>query len=146
MVYGPLVDLKEFPEDVDITLIEGAVCNEDNVEIIHTIRQRSKIVISFGDCAVTGNVTGLRDNLEDDPKQSVLHRGFVELATLNAEPPSDPGVLPPLLDHVKPVHQVIPVDYFIPGCPPSADRIRHVLEALLEGKEPEREPQEIKFG
>ena len=63
IVYSPVVDEKEYPENVDVCLVEGAVCNEDNLEILHRIRQRTKVVVSFGDCAVTGNVPALRNQL-----------------------------------------------------------------------------------
>ena len=56
VVYSPIADVKEYPEGVDVCLVEGAVCNEDNLELIHKIRQRTKVIVSFGDCAVTANV------------------------------------------------------------------------------------------
>ena len=60
LVYSPVVDVKEFPENVDLCLIEGAVCNVDNLETLHKIRARTKVLVSFGDCAVTGNVPPVR--------------------------------------------------------------------------------------
>ncbi len=64
LVYSPIADVKEFPENVDVTLVEGAVANVDHVKLVEELRERSKIVVSFGDCAVTGNVTSLRNRLE----------------------------------------------------------------------------------
>jgi NAD-reducing hydrogenase small subunit len=143
LVYSPVLDVKEFPRDVDATLVEGAVANEDNLEMIRKIRQRSKLVVAFGDCAVTGNVTALRNILAST--DAVLDRSYVELADENAGPPAA-GFLPVLLGRVQPLHAVVPVDYFLPGCPPSAHEIRTVLEALLAGKAPALEGKHIKFG
>src|SRR5512141_3041006 len=76
VVYGPLVDATEVPEGIDLALIEGAVANEENLELAHTLRARSGLVVSLGDCAVTGNVTAMRNPLGDP--QAVLHRVYVE--------------------------------------------------------------------
>ena len=130
VVYSPIVDAKEYPEGVDVVLVEGAVYNEDHVELAHRIRQRSKIVVSFGDCAVTSNVCGMRNPLGGP--EIVLQRAYVELADLNAGIPAEPGILPPLLERAVPLHEVVPVDFFLPGCPPSAERIRTFLVGLLE--------------
>jgi NAD-reducing hydrogenase small subunit len=144
IVFSPFQDVKKFPTGVDITLIEGAVANEDHLEQLAVIRQRSRKLVSFGDCAVTGNVTALRNPL--GKAEPVLRRSYVELATIQPGIPVEPGVLPRLLDRVWPVHEVVPVDYFIPGCPPPAERIRHVLEDLLAGRVPRLEGTELKFG
>jgi NAD-reducing hydrogenase small subunit len=61
LVYSPLVDLKEFPEEVDITLVEGAVSSEEDLHKIRMVRERTKILVAFGDCAVTGNVPSMRN-------------------------------------------------------------------------------------
>jgi NAD-reducing hydrogenase small subunit len=142
VVYSPLVDAKEFPDGVDVTLVEGAVANEENRTMAHTVRARSKLVVSFGDCAVTGNVTALRNPLGG--AGTVLHRGYRELPTLNAAIPS--GVVPALLDRVEPLHAVIPVDLYLPGCPPPADRIRAVLDALTRGEAPRLPADQLRFG
>ncbi len=144
IVYSPVVDIKEFPRGVDVTLIEGAVANEDHEHHARLIRERSRIIISFGDCAITGNVPACRNVYAD--KETVLTRAYVELATINPGIPADSGVLPVLTNRVLPVHQVVPVDYYLPGCPPPADHIRAVLEALVAGQEPHLEGMQIKFG
>lgn len=146
IVFSPVVDTKVYPEGVDVCLIEGAICNEEHVEMVHKIRQRTKVVISFGDCAVTGNVTAMRDTLGLKNAEDVLQRAYVELADVNPGIPCDPGVVPPLLPRVVPVHEVIHVDYFLPGCPPPADRIKALLVQLLDGQTPKLEGKQIKFG
>jgi NAD-reducing hydrogenase small subunit len=144
IVYSPVVDAKEFPEGVDITLVEGAVANQDHLHHIQVIRERTKVLISFGDCAVTGNVTSLRNPLGG--AEPVLRRSYLELAAVRPQVPRDEAVLPPLLDRVQPVHQVVPVDYYLPGCPPAAGRIRAVLESLLAGEVPHLEGENLRFG
>jgi NAD-reducing hydrogenase small subunit len=144
IVYTPFQDVKEFPEGVDVSLVEGAVANEDHREQIERVRERSRVVVSFGDCAVTGNVTSLRNPL--GRAEPVLRRSYFELATLNPRIPDEKGIVPLLLDRVLPVHEVVRVDYYVPGCPPPADRIRHVLEELIAGREPKLEGRELKFG
>lgn len=145
VVYSPVVDAKEFPEGVDVTFIEGAIANTDNLEMAHKIRKNSKVVVSFGDCAITANVTGMRNPLGGP--EVVLDRAYRDALLLRPQIPHEDGIVPPLVPRVSPVHGVIPVDLFIPGCPPSAKRIRAVLEALLVGKSPEMVGREmLKFG
>jgi NAD-reducing hydrogenase small subunit len=146
LVYSPVVDIKEYPENVDVCLIEGAVCNADHLEIIHKIRQRTRVLVSFGDCAVTGNVTAIRNQLGPDNVRAVLECAYVQNAADNPRIPQAEGIVPPLLDRAMPVHEVVHVDHFLPGCPPPAARIRAVVEALLEGKTPALEGTELKFG
>ncbi|MDA0866548.1 MAG: oxidoreductase [Cyanobacteria bacterium] len=146
VVYSPVAcDLKDYPENVDVCLVEGGVANQDNLELAHQIRDRTKILVSFGDCAVTANVPGMRNRLGgSDP---VLKRAYLELADSGAQLPHAPGIVPDLLDQVLPLHQVIPVDIYMPGCPPSADRIKATLEPLLRGEMPQMAGRDmIKFG
>jgi NAD-reducing hydrogenase small subunit len=146
VVFSPIVDIKEYPRDVDVCLVEGAICNEDHVEMARKIRERTKTVISFGDCAVTGNVPAIRNQLGLASAENVLQRAYVEAATLNACVPGEEGIVPPLLERVVPVHELIHVDYYLPGCPPSAPRIKLFLTHLLEGKDPHLAGADIKFG
>jgi NAD-reducing hydrogenase small subunit len=138
LVYSPLADVKEYPTNVDVVLVEGAVANEENLQMIRRVRERTKILVAFGDCAVTGNVTALRN-----PLGAALE---VLLPVYGEKFPDEPRIVPVLLDRVHPVHQVVAVDYFIPGCPPPAPRIKSVLQALLSGKNPVLEGAEIRFG
>jgi NAD-reducing hydrogenase small subunit len=144
VVFTPFMDTKEYPENVDACLAEGAVANEDNLEMIQKVRARTKVLVSFGDCAVTGNVTALRNPL--GRALPVLERSYVELADLTPQIPAEPGIIPRLLDRVEPVHRVVDVDVYLPGCPPPAGRIRKTLEALLAGKKPDLSGEDIRFG
>jgi NAD-reducing hydrogenase small subunit len=146
VVYSPVVDVKEYPEDVDVCLVEGAVCNEDNLEIIHRIRQRTKVLVSFGDCAVTGNVPAIRNQLGLSNAESVLQRAYVEGAQSNPSVPRELGIVPALLERVQPVHEVVQVDYFLPGCPPPAERIKALMSQVLAGETPKLEGAQLKFG
>ncbi len=144
LVFSPVVDAKEYPENVDLALVEGAVCNEEHLEMARRLRARTRVVIAFGDCAVTGNVTAMRNPL--CRAECVLRRAYLETADLNPGIPVEEGIVPPLLDRVLPLHEVIPVDGFLPGCPPPADRIRTVLKQFLDGKPLQLGPEQIRFG
>jgi NAD-reducing hydrogenase small subunit len=135
VVYSPIVDIKTFPENVDVTLVEGAVANEEQQGLLKEARARTKVLVSLGDCAVTGNVTALR-NAWSNSDQAVLEREFIENSDVNAQIPT---AVPKLLKKVRPLHEVVKVDYFIPGCPPSAAVINYVLTELLAGRTPNME-------
>jgi NAD-reducing hydrogenase small subunit len=144
LVYSPIIDVKRYPDAVDIALVEGAVANQDHLELIHTIRRNTRTLVSFGDCAVTGNVTALRNSLGS--AEPVLRLSYLEQVDLQPQIPSEKGIVPMLLDRVIPVHHVVRVDYYLPGCPPPASRIRAVLEQLLAGGPAHLEGRDIKFG
>ncbi len=132
LVYGPLVDVKEFPENVDVCLVEGSVSSEDDLERIHTVRARTKILVAFGDCAVTSNVPGMRNPIG---VQALLARAYLENADVNKGIPD--RVIPKLLPTSQPVNRFVDVDVFLPGCPPHADLIYTLLDDLLSGRTPE---------
>lgn len=146
LVYSPLADGKEYPSGVDLCLIEGAVCNEDNLELARRIRARTRLVVSFGDCAVTGNVPALRNVLGAGNAADVLQCAYVEHAAPGGVVPPPDGIVPALLPRVLPLHAVIPVDHYLPGCPPSASRIKAFLAPLLAGGAPRLEGEQLKFG
>ena len=132
LVYSPLVDAKEFPEMVDVTLIEGAVSSQEDYEKIKKVRAHTRILVSLGDCAVTANVPGMRNAFNT---KDVYSRAYLENADTNKQIPVD--VIPPLRPFSVPVHQVVAVDVFVPGCPPSADAIFYTLTELLAGRIPD---------
>src|SRR5579859_5983913 len=116
---SPISDFKIFPE-ADITLVEGAVANVEHLAHIKEVRRRTKILVSFGDCAVTGNVTALRNMFG---VEEVLDRAYRQTSATIVGVPEGRSVVPRLLDRVVPVHEIVPVDYYLTGCPPSADVI-----------------------
>jgi NAD-reducing hydrogenase small subunit len=146
IVFSPVMDVKEYPEQVDVCLIEGAICNEDNLELLHKIRMRTRVLVSFGDCAVTANVPAIRNQLGLGNAESVLQKAYIEEAQLNPGVPNAPGIVPALLERVMPVHEVVYVNYFLPGCPPPAERIKALLVKVLNGEEPALEGRQLKFG
>lgn len=132
LVYSPLVDTKTFPDWVDITLVEGAISNEDDLEKIHHIRQHTGILIALGDCAVTGNIPAMRNRFA---VKQIMRHVYQTRAIHNGTMP-EKGI-PRLLDTVRPVKAVVPVEVTIPGCPPHASVIRYVLVELLAGRIPD---------
>lgn len=132
LVYSPLVDLKEYPAEVDVCLVEGAVSSEEDVHKVRMIRERTRVLVALGDCAVTTNVPGMRNTFSVD---AVLRCGYVENATHNQGIPDE--VVPRLLPKVLPVHHVVDVDVFLPGCPPGADIIWKAVGELLAGGIPD---------
>lgn len=143
LVYSPIADIKKFPENVDVTLVEGAVANVDHLELAHQVRANSKLVVSFGDCAVTGNVTSLRNRLGvDDLLTQVYQNGPGGVPRGNEAD----HVLPALLPKVLPLHQVIAVDAYITGCPPDPERIWLAVLALVKQELPAFSSAQRRFG
>ncbi|MCP9817228.1 oxidoreductase [Synechococcus sp. GreenBA-s] len=146
IVYSPVgSDRKTYPDNVDVCLVEGGVANTDNLELLRQVRARTRVLISFGDCAITANIPGMRNMLQGtDP---VLRKAYLELADGSGQLPHAPGIVPELLERVLPVHELVPVELYLPGCPPSATRIRAALEPLLQGGWPELSGADlIRFG
>ncbi|HXP98110.1 MAG TPA: NADP oxidoreductase [Telmatospirillum sp.] len=140
LVYGPLVDAQVFPDDVDVTIVEGAVSSHDDLEKIQLVRQRSRLVVALGDCATTGNVPAMRNPI---PVKQILERIYIEGVDVNPGIPTD-GV-PALLRHALPLQEVVKVDLHVPGCPPSASAILFVLSELLDGRVPDLKSK-VRFG
>ncbi len=131
----PITDLKEPDESgVDVGLLEGGVNNSSNEEVAHRMRERCKILVAFGDCAVFGGVPAMRNFFD---LQESLSRAYVETESTDESGliPTDPELCVPT--KVRALHEVVPVDIFLPGCPPDADAIYYVLKELAEGRMPE---------
>ncbi|MGA9068928.1 MAG: hypothetical protein WB424_01660 [Terracidiphilus sp.] len=128
VVYSPIVDAKIFPDEVDIALIEGAVASVDDEAKIKKVRAHSKLLVAMGDCAVVGNVPSMRNPVGP---AAVLERAYMENASTQQQIPC--VVVPKLLKVVRPIHEFVKVDVFLPGCPPSADTFYAALTALVTG-------------
>ena len=132
IVFGPLVDAQEWPEGVDVAVIEGAVSSQDDLDLVTEARERSSIVVALGDCAVTGNVPTMRNGI---PTRSLLEQIYVDSVD---EQPQIPTVgVPALLKQAEPLQAHVKVDVHVPGCPPSAESILYVITELLEGRVPD---------
>lgn len=144
IVKCPIVDGKELPE-VDVTLVEGSITSDEHLNEIRHIRDRSKIVISFGDCAITTNITGMRNYFTN---KEVLDQSYVHAPSNDGkgQMPMHPALLK-LNDKVIPLHDAVNIDYYIPGCPPSADTIFYVLFELLNDRVPHLDQErKLKYG
>ena len=129
IVYSPIVDTKEYPEFVDIALVEGAVASVDDERKIKKIRAHTKLLVAMGDCAVAGNVPSMRNPIGPE---AILERAYIENASFQQQIPC--VVVPQLLHKVRPIHEFVKVDVFLPGCPPSADTFHTALMALVTGE------------
>ncbi len=130
---SPLTDIKQVSEQgVDIGLIEGGLCNRENVEVLHQFRQRCKVLVAVGACAMYGGVPALRNGI---PVSELVAEAYLGADVLNPQVPQDPE-LPPLLKKVLPLHEVVPIDYTLAGCPPPAAAFRELIMAMLEQREP----------
>ncbi|WP_295888351.1 NADP oxidoreductase [uncultured Thiohalocapsa sp.] len=132
IVYSPFVDAKALPEQVDLGILEGSISNDEDLHKAREFRARCKLLLSLGDCAVNGNVPAMRNPFKLD---DVIERSYRDNVDLNPQIPTD-GV-PQLLATVRPVHGVVDVDIFVPGCPPQADAIHYVLTELIAGRTPD---------
>lgn len=128
VIYSPLVDAKEFPETVDIALVEGAVSSEADEEKIRKVRAHTKTLVAMGDCSITGNVPAMRNPIGPE---AILDRAYIENASAQQQIPII-GV-PRLLRVVRPIQDFVKVDVYLPGCPPSAETFHTALTALLTG-------------
>lgn len=131
----PITDLKE-PDasGVDVGLLEGGINNSLNEEVAHRMRSRCKILVALGDCAVFGGVPAMRNFFTIE---ETLRRAYVETESTDESGriPDDPELAVPT--KVRALQEVVPVDVFVPGCPPSADTIYYVLSELAQGRIPD---------
>jgi NAD-reducing hydrogenase small subunit len=137
---SPIDDIKEFTVQCAIGLIEGGCCNEDNVEVLRDFRKHCDVLVSIGDCATMGGIPALRNMV---PLKECLEEAYLKGPSVYN--PSgvipDNDEVPLMLDKVYPAHEVVKIDYYLPGCPPPADTLFAALVALLTDA-----PLELPYG
>jgi len=141
---SPIDDIKEFSGRCAIGLIEGGCCNEENVKVLQDFRAHCDIIISIGDCAINGGIPAMRNNI---PLEECFREAYIDGPTVHnpsGQVPNDKDI-PLLLNKVFPCHEVVKVDYHLPGCPPPADTLWEALVALLTDKPVELPYQLIKY-
>ena len=130
---SPITDIKHCGT-CDIGLVEGGLCNLENIEVLQEFRENCKILVAVGACAINGGIPAMRNHFS--AQECLAHVYLDALGVEQAQVPCDPE-LPPLLKQVKPIHQAVDIDYFLPGCPPSADAFWQFLTTLISGETPE---------
>jgi NAD-reducing hydrogenase small subunit len=142
---SPIDDIKKFTKKCDIGLIEGGCCNSENVHILKDFREHCRILVAVGECAIMGGLPAMRNGI---PIQECFDEAYINGITVVANEekiiPNDPE-LPMLLDRVYPCHEIVKIDYFLPGCPPRADLIWEALVALVTGDEMNLPYEVVKF-
>ena len=141
---SPLTDIKALTGRIDIGLIEGGVCNDENVHVLKSFREHCDVLVSLGACAIMGGLPALRNDIY---LQDCLEEAYLKVAT------SEPGAnliphhedLPRILDRVYPCHEIVRIDYFIPGCAPTADAIWAAVTSILSGKAEPLGPELIRY-
>jgi len=129
---SPLTDIKSISR-CDIGFVEGGLCNAENVQVLREFRANCKTLVAVGACATNGGLTGVRNQLDIG---RILRDVYCTQTSSGANQiPNDPE-LPLPLNQVHPIHEVVHVDYFLPGCPPSADAIWTFFNDLIAGRTP----------
>ncbi len=129
---SPVDDIKRFTKKCDIGLIEGGCCNSENVHVLRDFRKNCKTLISCGECAIMGGLPAMRNGI---PVRECLEEAYCNSPTVDDDIIPNDEELPMITDRVYPCHEVVKIDYFLPGCPPRADLIWEALTALVTGKE-----------
>jgi NAD-reducing hydrogenase small subunit len=142
---SPIDDIKNFTKMCDIGIIEGGCCNSENVHVLQDFRKNCKILISLGECAIMGGLPAMRNGI---PVKECLEEAYLNGPTVDENKgniiPND-DELPMILDRVYPCHEIVKIDYYIPGCPPRADLIWEALVALVTGNELKIPHEVLKF-
>lgn len=133
---SPIDDIKKISGRCLVGLVEGGCCNEENVHVLQEFRKHCDILIAVGDCATMGGIPALRNTIPLKECLDEAYRNGPTVYNPEGTTPDDPD-LPLLLDKVYPVQEVVKIDYYLPGCPPSADTIWAALTALLGGSKVE---------
>ena len=132
---SPLTDIKTIGK-CDIGLIEGGLCNAENVHVLREFRANCKTLVAVGACAINGGLPALRNNLDVGQILRDVYNSHHTGSSAGNQVPNDPE-LPLPLNQVHPIHEVVHVDYFLPGCPPSGDAIWSFLTDLIAGRTPQ---------
>jgi len=141
---SPIDDVKHISQRCAIGLVEGGCANEENVAVLREFRANCDVLISVGDCAIMGGIPALRNNI---PLEECLEEAYLKGRTVYnpcGKIPDSPDI-PLLLNKVYPCHEVVKIDYHLPGCPPPADTLWAALVALLEGRPLELPYELIKY-
>ena len=141
---SPINDIKKFTGRCLVGLVEGGCANDENVHTLRTFREHCDVLIAFGDCATMGGIPAMRNNI---PLKECLEEAYLNGPTVynpTKTIPNDPDI-PLILDKVYPCGEVVKIDHFLPGCPPSADAIWDTLVALLNNQPLNLPYKEIKY-
>jgi len=139
---SPIDDIKRFTKRCDIGLIEGGCCNSENVENLRSFRKNCTTLISVGECAIMGGLPAMRNGI---PVKECLEEAYLKSPTVDDTIIPNDDELPMILDRVYPLHEIVKIDYYLPGCPPRADLIWQALVALLTNKPLELPYEVFKF-
>ena len=142
---SPVDDIKTFTKECDIGLIEGGCCNSENIKVLKDFRKHCKILVSVGECAIMGGLPALRNGIsvKECLEEAYLNGPTVGMNSDKVLPNDDE--LPMILDRVYPCHEIVKIDYYLPGCPPTADLIWNALVALVTGDEMKLPYEVVKF-
>ena len=131
--------------EIAVSFINGAVRTEEQEEMVKLLREKSGLVVAFGSCAHLGGIPGLGNFWSRD---TIFRRVYQEVPTVENPDGTTPQekttvdvgelTLPEFYDTVKTLDQTIPVDYYLPGCPPPPDLIMNAVNAILKGELPEK--------
>jgi len=142
---SPIDDIKTFTKKCDIGIIEGGCCNSENIHVLKDFRENCKILIALGECSIMGGLPALRNGI---PIKECLEEAYLDGPTVKGNIrkvlPND-DELPIILDKVYPCHEIVKIDYYLPGCPPTADLIWETLVALITGDELKLPYEIVKF-
>jgi len=139
---SPINDIKHISQPVDLGLIEGGVCNAENIHVLQEFRKSCRILVAVGECGITGGIPSMRNSFT---LKECLEESYIRgIGMENAQIPDDLEI-PLLLDKVRPLHHIVKIDYFLPGCPPSADAFWHFLTELVAGHDPSLPMELIHF-
>ena len=140
---SPLTDIKDLG-DCDVGLIEGGLCNTENVEVLRAFRAQCTLLVAVGACAINGGLPALRNGLDVGTLMTEVYANNRPGLAPGSAIPNDPE-LPLPLARVHPLHEVVHIDHFLPGCPPSAEVIWDFLHAVVQGHRPQADPALIRY-